>query len=389
MTILLPVHKISPPQWMRDPDLIRVLDTLNNDDVNARMVGGCIRNHFFNKDIYDIDIACKLDVIISIELLTKNGIKVIPTGIDHGTITAHLNDKNFEITTLRQDVETDGRHAEIEPTDDWVEDAKRRDFTINALYADRDGSIYDPLESGFLDLQNHVVRFIGNAETRITEDALRILRYFRFYGEYHDGEADTESFNACVKLKDKIHALSDERIYDEIFKILKLNNAYRAIELMTNAQIFPIDLTNIDELKILINLQNQLQKQNLLSRYCILKIDKKYIKNNKQNIFIKKLNEFILWWNSNIKYALYLYDRDVVIQGLLILKSKNYNAIDDMVIASAMNDKIPEFPIIATDIMTHFRIPEGREVGEKLKQAEQIWIESDFKLSRDEIIERL
>jgi len=386
MTILLPVHKISPPQWMRDPDLIRVLDILNKDDINARMVGGCIRNHFFNNSVYDIDIACKSDVNDTIKILKSNGIRVIETGIKHGTITAHMNGKNFEITQLRRDVKTDGRHAKIEPTDDWVEDAKRRDFTINALYTDRDGSIYDPLGNGFSDLQNHIVKFIGNAEARITEDALRILRYFRFHGEYHEGEPDTESFNACIKLKDKIHTLSDERIYDELFKILKSEGVYRAYHLMQKARIFPINRENIEELKTLIDLQNQLEKQNLLSRYFILKIENKYIKNNKQKQFINKLNEFILWWGSDLKHALYLYDRDVVIQGLLVLKSKNYDVIDDMTITRAMNDKIPELPIIASDIMAQFKIPEGREVGEKLKQAEQIWIESDFKLSRDEIL---
>jgi len=389
MTPLLPVHKISPPIWMRDPDLIHVLDILNTDDINARMVGGCIRNYFFNKDVYDIDIACKLDVDKSIEILKSNGIRVIETGIKHGTITAHINGKNFEITQLRRDVETDGRHAKIENTDDWIEDAHRRDFTINALYADRDGSIYDPLGTGFSDLQNHIVRFIGDAETRITEDALRILRYFRFYGEYHHGDPDDKSFDACVTLKDKIHGLSDERIYDELFKILKFDSAYRAMKLMQNAQFFSIRTGNIEQLKSLIKYQNQLNHANALSRYFILKINNKYIKNNKQNKFVNNLNEFILWWNSDIKHALYLYERDVVIQGLLILKSQNNDNIDDMMITRAINDKIPQFPIIASDVMGKFKIPEGREVGEKMKQTEKIWIESDFQLSREDILEQI
>lgn len=389
MTILLPVHKISPPQWMRDPDLIRVLDLLNKDDINARMVGGCIRNHYFNKPVYDIDIACKTNSMKSIEILTSNAIRVIETGIKHGTITAHINGKNFEITQLRRDIETDGRHAKIEITNDWTEDAQRRDFTINALYADKDGNIYDPLDGGFSDLQNHIVRFIGDAETRITEDALRILRYFRFYGEYHSGKPDEESLNACVKLKDKIHALSDERIYDEVFKILKSDGAYCAMDLMQQAHIFPIEKDNIEHLKNLIELQNQLEKQDLPSRYHLLKIDNKYIKNNKQNKFINLLSEFISGWDGNIKRALYAYDRNIVIQGIFILKSQGHVDIDDMIITRAMNDKIPKFPIIASDIMNHFKIPEGRSVGEKMKLAEKIWIESNFKLSHDEILKQI
>ena len=164
MTTLLPVHKIQPPTWMRDIDLVRIMDTLNYNDTNARMVGGCIRNHYLNKPVLDIDIACIFPPDISADLLSSKGIRIIPTGIKHGTITAHINGKNFEITSLRRDVTTDGRHANVEFSNDWIEDAARRDFTINALYADRDGSIYDPLGNAFNDLQNHIVRFIGDPE---------------------------------------------------------------------------------------------------------------------------------------------------------------------------------------------------------------------------------
>ena len=128
MTILLPAHKIEPPSWMRTPELINLLDTLNHDNINARMVGGCIRNHYFEKNIYDIDIACIFNPEITIEICNSANIKTIPTGIEHGTITALINGKGFEITTLRKDIQTDGRHAKVQFTDDWTEDAKRREF---------------------------------------------------------------------------------------------------------------------------------------------------------------------------------------------------------------------------------------------------------------------
>lgn len=388
MTILLPIHKIKPPPWMLDTDLIRVLDSLNHDDIHARMVGGCIRNHYTNKNVYDIDIACKFNPNESKEILENNGIRVIPTGIDHGTITAHINGKNFEITTLRRDVATDGRHAKIEFSDSWVDDAQRRDFTINALYADRDGSIYDPLGTGFADLQNHIVRFIGNASNRIQEDYLRILRFFRFYADYHGGDPDRDAIDACTKFKDKIDTLSDERICDELFKTLKSNNAHRAVKAMSDIGLFDLNNNNSDKIKMLITLQNQLNHVDIPTRYEISIKYKKCIKNNKINKFINRLNSFKNNWDGDIKKSLYAYDRDVVIQGLLTLKSEGHD-IHDLAISDAMTLPVPQLPIVASDIMMHFKITEGPEVGDKMKAAEQIWTDSHFTLKRDEILEKI
>ncbi len=388
MTILLPAHKIEPPQWMQDPDLILILDTLNHDDINARMVGGCIRNHYLNKNIYDIDIACKLTSKKSIYLLQTSHIKTIPTGIKHGTITAHINGKNFEITTLRRDTKTDGRHSKIEFSECWIEDAKRRDFTINALYADRDGSIYDPLGTGINDLQNNIVHFIGNADERIKEDNLRILRFFRFFAECGQGTPDKKSFDACVKNKDTIASLSDERIADELYKILSKDSAPRAINAMHNGQIFTLNNDTGEQLSTLITLQKQLNSTNIDTRYLISNLSKKHIKNNKIKLFFNKLNEFKNQWKNNIKESLYRFDREIVTQGLLILKSQN-NDIDDLQISDAMNMSIPILPINAADIMDHFKIPQGKEIGEKLRQAEMIWIDSNFTINHDQILEQL
>jgi len=388
MTILSPVHNIKPPLWMQNPNLIKVLDTLNTDDLNARMVGGCIRNEFMNKDVYDIDIACKYDVNRTIEILNNASICTIPTGIKHGTITAHINGQNFEITMLRKDVETDGRHANVANTSDWTEDAKRRDFTINALYADRDGSIYDPLDTGLHDLQKHIVRFIGNAEQRIGEDALRILRFYRFYADYHHGNPDSESLLACQNNKNKIQNLSDERIYDELFKTLKSDNAYRAAKAMMETNIFDFKDAADIYLTTLVTLQNQLKLSNTISRFLIAFKNEKYIKNNKEKQFINKLNYFNSTYNGNIKLALYHYDRDVVLQGLLIKKARG-ETVDDLIISNAMNFTIPELPITATDIMGRFKLPEGRPVGEKIKAGETLWIKSNFTFKRDEILDQL
>jgi poly(A) polymerase len=388
MTTLLPAHKIKPPLWMQDPDLILVLDTLNQDDINARMVGGCIRNHYMNKTIYDIDIACKYNPEKSITVLKNNNIKTIPTGIKHGTITAHINGKNFEITTLRTDTKTDGRHAEIEFSDDWVKDAERRDFTINALYADRDGTIYDPLGTGLNDLQKEQVHFIGDAEQRIKEDHLRILRFFRFFAEYGEDTPNKKAFDACVKHKNTLSKLSDERVTDELYKILSKNSAPRAIHTMHSGGILDLPNDTSEALTTLISLQNQLQLNNINSRYLISNFSKKYIKNNKIKLFFNKINELKRQWKNNIKESLYRFERDIVTQGLLILKSQGHD-INDIQISETMNSPVPILPLTATDIMDHFKIPQGREVGEKLKQAERVWINSDFKLNHDQILEKI
>lgn len=388
MTILLPSLKIKPPQWMCDPSLIKIMDTLNHDNINARIVGGCIRNQFFNKDIYDIDIACIYTPEKTIEVCNSAGIKTIPTGIKHGTVTAHIQGRNFEITTLREDIETDGRHAKVAFTDNWINDAKRRDFTINALYADRDGSIYDPLGSGLIDLQNNVVRFIGNPTKRIEEDYLRILRFFRFFAEYHRGEPNRDSLSACFKFKDGLENISHERICNELFKLLKSNQAYRAIDLMKNISSLKISNDAAIQLKTLTDLQNQLQKTTIWSRYYTAINEKKFITNNKIKFFFNSLNKFIENWDGNITLSLYRFDRDIVIQGLLILKAQG-NDISDTMVTEAINHKVPLLPIIAKDIMDRLKINEGPIVGLKMREAENLWIKSGFLLNRDDILNSL
>ncbi|PCI01416.1 MAG: hypothetical protein COB76_01475 [Alphaproteobacteria bacterium] len=379
---------ITPPPWMRDPDLVTLMGVLNSDGLNARLVGGCIRNHLMGHDIKDIDIACVLTPNIVIERLNEKYIKAIPTGIEYGTVTAVINKTHYEITTLRGDHNTDGRHADVIFSDNWNEDAARRDFTINALYADIDGSIYDPLETGIDDIQNKRVRFIGNPEKRIKEDYLRILRFFRFYARYNNDDIHDESFAACKSLKNGMGALSDERIEDEIFKILSDKNADKAFFAMHDAGIFNLEESYIQQLSNLIEAQEQLNAQDSNTRYSQVKIDKKLIKNKRILKFFDLLDQFKTSWDANIKLSLYRFDRDVALQGLLSLKSEGRD-ISDMTLSDAMNVPVPILPVTATDIMDHLKIGEGREVGTHLKRAENMWIESDFKSKRLDILDQL
>lgn len=371
---------------MLAPETTAIMDALNKTGLNARFVGGCIRNHFVKKDVYDIDIAINKSPKESVDLLQSAQIKTIPTGIKHGTITAVINQKTFEITSLRSDIETDGRHAKITFTDDWGKDASRRDFTINALYADRDGTIYDPLGNSIHDLQNGIVRFIGDADTRIREDYLRILRFFRFDAEYAKTTPNADAIQACINNRDGIEKLSNERIADEIYKTLSLSAAPRALQNMKECKILlPPESDSTAAMRALIPLQEQLNAVNVDSRYYISEINKKYIKNRNINIFFNKLDKFIKSWNGDVKLSLYRHGKDVTLQGLLILISRGH-AISDIIISDAMSLPIPQFPLTAEDVMKHLKLPQGPKVGDTIRQGETLWIQSGFALKIDEIL---
>lgn len=205
--------------WMSAPETKRLMTVLGE----ARFVGGVVRNSLLGKPIADIDIATPHRPEKVTALLQAAGIKAVPTGIDHGTVTAVVNGKPFEVTTLRRDVATDGRRAVVAFTTDWAEDAQRRDFTMNALYADADGTVYDTV-GGVADLEAGCVRFVGDSITRIREDYLRILRLFRFHAWYGKGPLHAEALYACDKEKAGLATLSGERIAKEMLKLLEAEN---------------------------------------------------------------------------------------------------------------------------------------------------------------------
>lgn len=214
-----PTGKIGPQAWMTAPATRAVLDALTRDGAEVRFVGGCVRDAIANRPVGDVDIATTAPPEEVVRLLEDAGIKAVPTGIEHGTVTAVTGGRHFEITTLRVDVETYGRHARVNFTSDWLADARRRDFTINALSATADGDVYDPF-GGIDDLAHGRVRFIGHARDRIEEDYLRILRFFRFHATHGRPPADVDALAACRALAPNIASLSGERVRDEMLKIL-------------------------------------------------------------------------------------------------------------------------------------------------------------------------
>ncbi|MGL5839846.1 MAG: CCA tRNA nucleotidyltransferase, partial [Sphingorhabdus sp.] len=224
--------------WLRDPALAKVADALRHEGIPPRIVGGAVRDAMLGIAVADIDLATPLLPQEVIRRLEAAGIKAVPTGIDHGTITAVASGRTYEITTLRRDVSTDGRRATVAFSTDWQEDAARRDFTINALYADPETrQIYDYF-SGLEDLKNHHIRFIGDAHARIAEDHLRILRLFRFHARFGKGAIDAEALAAAKAQASSLMALSRERIADEIKKLLSVVDPVAAVNMMVQAEIF-------------------------------------------------------------------------------------------------------------------------------------------------------
>jgi poly(A) polymerase len=205
----------------------------------ARIAGGAVRDHLLSVPVADVDFASPLLPQAVMQRLRDAGIKCVPTGLDHGTVTAVIGKRGFEITTLRRDIETDGRHATVAFTDDWQQDAARRDFTINAMSMTQDGTVFDYF-GGQADLQAGIVRFVGTAELRIAEDYLRILRFFRFFARYAKGEPDPAAIAANNALRDGVKQLSAERVWSELKRILAAADPGRAIPLMQGTGLLPL-----------------------------------------------------------------------------------------------------------------------------------------------------
>lgn len=231
-----PVGQLPPQDWIADARTQAIVRALTAGGAEVRFVGGCVRDALLHKPIKDIDIATQETPDVVVRRLEDAGLKAVPTGIRHGTVTAVADGLTIEVTTLRRDVKTDGRHAEVAFTTDFREDAARRDFTMNALSATPDGAVYDYFD-GLSDLAERVVRFVGRPQERIQEDYLRILRFFRFHAHYGKGEAEPEALRACRANVDGLRRLSGERVRDELLKILAAPTPALALVEMRGAAV--------------------------------------------------------------------------------------------------------------------------------------------------------
>jgi len=369
----------------------------------VRFVGGCVRKALCGEKIDDIDLATTLHPEEVKKKLAKSNIKVIDTGIAHGTVTAYINKKKFEITTLRKDISTDGRHANVQFTLNWEEDALRRDFTINAIYADIDGRIFDP-QNGISDLYKGKIKFIGSPKERIEEDYLRILRYLRFFTQYSKSTHDQNTIQSIKRHINGLNKISKERIFDEMRKILSLKNVY---DLFTNDQSKEIILSIFPQFKFYERLKNfNNLNQELKDGYdykmilALLILDhtdnyeffcyKYKISNNIKDKFknisknIKNLKSRKFYQEENLKKLIYFTDKNFAKDILFFSKCANEKIIgkDFKKLLDYINAcKTPTFPLSGNDLKKQ-GYTSGIELGKKLKFLEQEWIANNFVLDK-------
>ena len=386
-----------------------VIDTLqhgrmDNSEV-AMFVGGCVRKYLKGEKIDDIDVATSLTTEQIKEKFKNTNMKIVDTGIDHGTLTIISKNINFEITSLRKDVKTDGRHAEIVFTNDWKIDSERRDFTINAIYLDINGKIFDP-QSGVLDLKNNVVKFIGDPQKRIEEDFLRIIRFLRFSLEYNC--VLENSIAQVLKLNlDGIKKISKERIFKELIKILRLPqivhlNKDKNLKIIFS-QIFP-EMRNIERLERLSQISNKskLSVEILLAIILVDGKDNHEYFSHKYNIsntlkdnlnlmaenFIKVLSEKD-FFQKNIKKNIYYYGKEHL-KALNILYFSSTKKINKEKFLTNLNqiEKVEE-PKFLFDgkYLKDQGMAEGILIGKTLKLIENEWIKNDFKIKDSRVLE--
>ena len=386
----------------------KIFEAINgySEDSEVRYVGGCVRKVIKKETVDDIDLATNLNPTEICEALKNNEINFYETGIKHGTITAMINEKKYEITSLRKDIKTDGRHAEVEFSKNWKEDASRRDFSINSIYSDKDGNLFDPF-NGKKDLEEGNINFIGNVEKRIQEDYLRILRYLRFYLNYSKNKHQPEILKNIKKNIYGISNISVERLIDELKKIinsagfLNLFNDKESLELIEI--IFP-QFNNIHNFKKLNSYaSNNFSKLDFIFLLSLLvvdgtdntdyfiykfKISKKDQKRLKLiDIFYKDritLNNFT---KKNLDKIFYFNGRQAVIDiiNFKIFTSKKIENKLIKLLDIYKEKEIPTLPIGADLLMTKFKIPQGKNLGNKLKRIEEIWVENGFQISDKQV----
>lgn len=416
--------KLPKQQWMQSPNVQQLMAVLSQEGGEARFVGGCVRDALLERMVKDIDIACTHKPETVMELLQKANIRVVPTGIAHGTVTAVMGAEHFEITTLRRDVSCDGRHAEVEFTNRWEEDASRRDFTMNALYASANGTLTDFFE-GIDDARNGRVRFIGDARARIQEDGLRILRFYRFFAHYGTPPMDSASVQACESLVGMIDQLSGERVQSEMLKLLTAEHPADVLETMASGGVLrhliaempsaatwmALDLLPQIEMDAEMPI-DPLRRLALLLRGCAdpsatlatlatrwrLSGEQRRIlrllvgegvevprltpetPQTEQKRLIRRMGGAPMMHLCLVSWAEYLaqhpeQQRELREQfGPMVMFAENWLP--------------PEFPVTGADVMAA-GVPEGPEVGRVLALLEHAWEQAEYALDRDALLKSL
>jgi len=378
--------RLAQQPWLTSAASRSVLAALASAGATPRFVGGCVRDALLGRGSTDLDIAIDQAPEDSMRLLEAAGIKVIPTGLKHGTVTALASGQHFEITTLRVDVETFGRHAKVAFTDDWQKDAARRDFTINAIYADMDGQLYDPT-GGQADLDAGRVRFVGDPAQRIDEDKLRILRLFRFLALFGRGEPDGAALAACSAAAPGIAGLSGERVRDETFKLLAAPEPLPSLQLMAEASVLDQVLPDGFDLEQLVRTDDDpLRRLSAIATAGPVSIAERLRLSNKQAGRLSFLMAPPVQLSADIT-------RPALRQ---LLHDHGAERIGDLALQQGLPELPPRideatpppFPLKGSDALALGMRP-GPEVGEKLRALEETWRADDFAASRDELLAML
>ena len=380
--------------------------TLYSSEAEIRYVGGCIRKIIYNEKIDDIDLATNLLPNQVCEALKKNNISYFESGIKHGTITAMIDGNKFEITTLREDVSTDGRHAKVKFSKDWKKDASRRDFTINSIYSDQSGNLFDPY-NGKEDLENGFVNFIGDPNIRIKEDYLRILRYLRFFLNYSKQPHNLKIFKILKMNIGGISKLSRERLLDELKKIIKLNTVEKLLSDKLSLELFLMVYPEIKNIKIISKLNSKYKKilnekdfifllslmiidntdnvDYFLYKFNISKKDQKRIKII-DNFYKKKISNKS-FTERNMNKVLYYSGKeavdDILCFRMIRYRRDNKNLMQLRKFFKMRN--IPNMPVGANTLITEYQILKGKQLGYKLKKIEEKWVENNFQISKVQI----
>jgi len=386
----------------------KIFEALNTYSHNSevRYVGGCVRKIIKKQIVDDIDLATNLKPNEVCDALKKKEINYYETGIEHGTVTAIIDNNKYEITSLRKDISTDGRHAKVEFSIDWKEDAARRDFSINSIYSDKDGNLFDPF-NGKKDLEEGNVNFIGDAESRVKEDYLRILRYVRFFINYSNQSHDPKIIKIIKKNIGGVSKLSSERLLDELKKLTKSNAFLEIFKDNTCLELIKIifpQLKNLDNFrKINSHAKDNLSKVDFIFLLSLMIIDG----TDNADYFIYKFNlskkdqkrlksiDFFYKENVNVKYfneknfnKIFYFNGKQTVLDIINFKLFSSVKVEKKLlnlIEIYKNKILPTFPISAKTIMAKYNIPEGKILGSKLKLIEETWVQNSFQISEKQI----
>jgi len=400
--------RIEPQAWMTAAETRAVLDALRAGGAAVRFVGGCVRDAVAGRQISDIDLATDAPPERVVELLAAARLKAIPTGIDHGTVTAVSAGRPYEVTTLRYDVETDGRRAVVAFTDDWEADAARRDFTMNALSLDPDGSLHDPF-GGVADLRAGRVRFVGDPHQRIAEDVLRLLRFFRFYAHYGRPPPDPDALRACRNMAHLLPRLSAERVRVELLKLLAAPDPASVLTLMREEAVLDHFLSQakaVKRLARLVRIEDELRLNDPLRRLAaVLVVDREGACRLAQGLRLSNAErdrlaalvepDVVVLPESDRaarRRALYRVGAADWADLVLYAWADRNGAPGDPgwreLLAAADHWKRPKFPLTGADVK-RLGVSEGVAVGDLLRAVEAWWIAGDFTAGRNDCLAEL